>query len=107
MIPGIDPKVDYVFKQICGDEDRALVLVDVVNAVVGFPETRRTHGVTIKNPFVAQEYAEGKVPVLDVRASDDLGRLRGPVAFFQIGVLLDRRMARGGSDAAGACGPIL
>ena len=71
---GVDPKVDYVFKQICGEEDKALVLVDVVNAVVGFPEGRQTRGVMIKNPFVAKEYAEGKVPILDVRACDDPGR---------------------------------
>jgi predicted transposase/invertase (TIGR01784 family) len=71
---GIDPKVDYVFKQICGDEETALVLVDLVNAVVDFPQGKRTQGVTIKNPFVAKDYAEGKVPVLDVWAADDPGR---------------------------------
>ena len=54
--------------------ERCVVLVDVVNAVVGFPEGRRTREVTIKNPFVAKDYAEGKVPILDVRASDDPGR---------------------------------
>jgi predicted transposase/invertase (TIGR01784 family) len=31
-------------------------------------------GVAMLNPFVAQNYAEGKVPILDIRARDDLGR---------------------------------
>jgi hypothetical protein len=34
MATDIDPKVDYVFKRLCGDEDNALVLVDVLNAVL-------------------------------------------------------------------------
>jgi predicted transposase/invertase (TIGR01784 family) len=74
MGTGIDPKVDYVFKRLCGDEDNALLLVDLLNTVLRFPAGKAVRGVTLLNPFVAQDYAEGKVPVLDVRARDDPGR---------------------------------
>jgi predicted transposase/invertase (TIGR01784 family) len=74
MKTGIDPTVDYVFKRVCGDEAQALVLVDVVNAVLGFPPGRTVTGVYILNPTVAGELAGGKVPILDIRARDDPGR---------------------------------
>jgi predicted transposase/invertase (TIGR01784 family) len=74
MASGIDPKGDYVFKRLCGDEDNALVLVDLLNAVLRFPAGRRVRGVALLNPFVERDYIEGKVPIVDVRARDDLGR---------------------------------
>src|SRR5205085_1951366 len=74
MATGIDPRGDYVFKRLCGDEDNALLLVDLLNAVLRFPAGRVVRGVTLVNPFVEKDYAEGKVPVLDVRARDDPGR---------------------------------
>jgi len=74
MGTGIDPRVDYVFKRLYGDEDNALLLVDLLNAVLRFPAGRLVSGVTLLNPFVASDYAEGKVSILDVRARDDPGR---------------------------------
>jgi predicted transposase/invertase (TIGR01784 family) len=74
MATGIDPKVDYVFKRLFGEEDNALLLVDLLNAVLGFPAGRVVSGVTLLNPFVASDYEEGKVPILDIRARDDPGR---------------------------------
>ena len=74
MANNIDPKLDYVFKRLCGDEDNALLLVDLLNTVLAFLAGRRVTGVMLLNPFVAQDYVEGKVPILDVRARDDPGR---------------------------------
>jgi predicted transposase/invertase (TIGR01784 family) len=74
MASGIDPKVDYAFKRILGDEDNALLLVDLLNAVLGFPAGRLVTGVTFLNPFVPKEYEQGKIPILDVRARDNPGR---------------------------------
>ncbi len=74
MVSGIDPKVDYVFKRLFGDEDNALLLVDLLNAVLRFPAGRMVSGVTLLNPFMARDFAEGKVSVLDIRARDDPGR---------------------------------
>src|SRR4051812_2395160 len=75
MGTGINPRVDYVFKRIFADEDNALVLVDLLNAVLQFPAGRVVTGVALMNPFVDRDYAEGKVSVLDVRARDNPGRL--------------------------------
>lgn len=74
MGSGIDPRGDYVFNRVCGDEDNALVLVDQLNAVIRFPRGRVVRGVTLLNPFVASDFVEGKTPVLDIRARDDIGR---------------------------------
>jgi predicted transposase/invertase (TIGR01784 family) len=71
----LDPKGDYVFKRICGDEDNALLLVNLLNAVLGFPPGPEVKGVELQNPFVAKDYAQGKVSILDVLARDDLERL--------------------------------
>jgi hypothetical protein len=64
MATVIDPRDDYVFKKLFGDEDHALLLVDLLNAVVRFPTGRSVRGVTLLNPFVEKDYAEGKVPIL-------------------------------------------
>jgi hypothetical protein len=37
MANNLDPREDYVFKRLFGDEDNALLLVDQLNAVIGFP----------------------------------------------------------------------
>jgi predicted transposase/invertase (TIGR01784 family) len=74
MATGIDPTVDYVFKRLCGDEENAPLLVDLLNGVLDFPPGRTVSGVRIRNPFVAKDYAKGKVSLLDVRARDDPGR---------------------------------
>ena len=74
MATGIDPKVDYVVKRLFGDEDNALLLVDLLNAVLSFVAGRVVSGVTLLNPFVAKDFEQGKVPILDIRARDDPGR---------------------------------
>jgi predicted transposase/invertase (TIGR01784 family) len=71
---GIDPTIDFVFKRVCGDEDNALLLVDLLNAVVDFPPGKVVRGVLMLNPFVLRDFVEGKVSVFDVRARDDPGR---------------------------------
>ncbi len=73
MISGIDPKVDYVFKRLFGDEDHALLLVDLLNAVLVFAPGKVIRGVTLLNPFIARDY-DAKSSIFDVRARDDPGR---------------------------------
>jgi predicted transposase/invertase (TIGR01784 family) len=75
MANNFDPREDYIFKRLFGNEDQALVLVALLNAVLDFPPGRVVRGVTLLNPFVARDSAESKVPILDVRARDDPGRL--------------------------------
>ena len=40
MVPGIDPKVDIVFKRLFGTEPNADLLIDLLNAVLAFPPSR-------------------------------------------------------------------
>jgi predicted transposase/invertase (TIGR01784 family) len=74
MASGIDPKVDYVVKRLFGEEENALLLVDLLNAVIRFPAGKRVRGVMLLNPFMAKDYAESKIPIFDVWARDDPGR---------------------------------
>jgi predicted transposase/invertase (TIGR01784 family) len=74
MSRNVDPRTDYVFKRLFGDEDNAALLVDLLNAVL-FAARRVVSGVMLLNPFVDKDYAQGKVSILDVRARDDPGRL--------------------------------
>src|SRR5262249_30451062 len=53
MASNLDPKQDYVFKRLFGDEDNALLLVGLLNAVLDFVAIRRVRGVLLLNPFVA------------------------------------------------------
>ncbi len=75
MGTGIDPRVVYVFKRLYGEEDNALLLVSLLNAVISFPAGRPVHGVDYLNPFVARDFARDKGAVLDIKARDDPGRL--------------------------------
>jgi predicted transposase/invertase (TIGR01784 family) len=75
MAANLDPRGDYLFKRLFGDEDQAPLLVALLNALLDFPAGRAVRGVTLLNPFVASDYAQSKVPILDVRARDDPGRL--------------------------------
>ena len=70
----LDPKGDYEFKRLFGDEDQAPLLVGLLNAVLDFPPGKVVRGVNLLNPFVIQDDPEGKAPILDVRARDDPGR---------------------------------
>jgi predicted transposase/invertase (TIGR01784 family) len=74
MSGSVDPRTDYVFKRLFGDEDNAALLVDLLNALL-FATRRVVGGVMLLNPFVDKDYAQGKVSILDVRARDDPGRL--------------------------------
>jgi hypothetical protein len=43
----MDPKTDYVFKQLLGNEDQAPLLVDLLNAALAFSGGWRVSGVDI------------------------------------------------------------
>lgn len=73
MALGIDPKVDYAFKRVFGDQRNAHLLVHLLNAILD-PEVPIV-GVEIINPFNEKEYSEDKLTILDVKARDESGRL--------------------------------
>lgn len=74
MVPGIDPKVDIVFKRLFGAEPNADLLIDLLNAVLGFPPTGAVTSVEILNPFHEKEALDDKLSILDIKARDATGR---------------------------------
>jgi predicted transposase/invertase (TIGR01784 family) len=74
MVPGIDPKVDIVFKRLFGTEANADLLIDLLNAVLHFPPDHAVAAVEILNPFNDTEALDDKLSILDVKARDRAGR---------------------------------
>ena len=74
MVPGIDPKVDIVFKRLFGTEANADLLIDLLNAVLAFPPAGVVTAVEILNPFHDKEALDDKLSILDIKARDAAGR---------------------------------
>ncbi len=74
MVPGIDPKVDIVFKRLFGTEANADLLIDLLNAVLAFPPAGVVTAVEILNPFHDKEALDDKLSILDIKARDASGR---------------------------------
>ena len=69
---GICPRVDMVFKAILGDPENLVILLAFLNAVMA--PVRITHAV-IQNPSTLRKMLEEKEIVVDVRATDQDGRI--------------------------------
>jgi predicted transposase/invertase (TIGR01784 family) len=74
MPSNLDPKEDYIFKKLFGDEANTPLLVDLLNAVVAPPVGAPMTGVQLSNPYTPQAFRGGKVTTLDIFARDDPGR---------------------------------
>ncbi len=72
MAIGIDPTIDFAFKRLLGSPEHARVTVHFLNAVLH--ESPRITEVTILNSYLAKEFEDDKLSILDVRATDELGR---------------------------------
>ena len=71
---GIDPKNDYAFKCVFGDEHHTRVLIHVLNAVLRPPTECRVASVEILNPFSDRDVLDEKLSILDIKARDQSGR---------------------------------
>jgi len=71
MAFGIDPKVDYAFKNLFGSPANTFILIDLLNAVLQLD--RPITDVVIQNPFGSKATDADKLYVVDVLASDDRG----------------------------------
>jgi predicted transposase/invertase (TIGR01784 family) len=73
MVIGIDPKVDFAFKKLLGSRDHPQITIHFLNAILdGDPFIT---SVEILNPFNAKDFEDDKLSILDVKATDDQGRL--------------------------------
>ena len=55
MLIGVDPKVDYAFKQVFGREQNSDILCSRLNAILQPPLDQRLVSEEILNPFLDQE----------------------------------------------------
>jgi predicted transposase/invertase (TIGR01784 family) len=97
MILGIDPKVDYAFKHVFGDQHNAEILIHLINAVLQPPEP--IVRIDILNPFHEKDFVKDKLTVVDIKARDQAQRLlniemqlllprdfRGRILYYQAGL---------------------
>ena len=71
----LNPKVDFVFKQIFGSEDHQDVLLSFLNAVFEDAGQPLVTHVEILNPFLEKDALSDKMSVLDVKARTEAGVL--------------------------------
>jgi predicted transposase/invertase (TIGR01784 family) len=69
-----DVKNDIAFRKIFGNENRKESLISFLNAVLDFHDDQRIKEVTILNPYQLPKLKGGKVTIIDVKATDQLGR---------------------------------
>ena len=74
MVPGIDPKIDYVFKRLFGSEPNLPLPIHLLNAVLEPPPAARVAALEILNPFNDKEALDDKLSVVDIKARDQSGR---------------------------------
>lgn len=70
----LDPKNDYAFKRIFGQEKNQDILIDFINAVVGFSGDGRIRTVTFLKTSQDPEIAYKKQSLVDVLCTDEHGR---------------------------------
>jgi predicted transposase/invertase (TIGR01784 family) len=70
----VDVKNDIAFRKIFGNENRKETLVSFLNAMLDFHGDQRIKQVTILNPYQLPKLKGGKVTIIDVKATDQVGR---------------------------------
>jgi predicted transposase/invertase (TIGR01784 family) len=70
----VDVKNDIAFRKIFGNENRKETLISFLNAVLDFQGDQRITQVTILNPYQLPKLKGGKVTIIDVKATDHIGR---------------------------------
>jgi len=69
-----DVKNDIAFRKIFGNENRKETLVSFLNAVLDFRGEQAIVDVKILNPYQLPKLRSGKVTIVDVKATDQVGR---------------------------------
>jgi len=70
----VDVKNDIAFRKIFGNENRKETLISFLNAVLDFHGDQRIVQVNILNPYQLPKLKGGKVTIIDVKATDQIGR---------------------------------
>lgn len=65
----MNPKIDFVFKSIFGNEKHPDILISFLNAVLKLENDKKIVKVEIENPNIEKEDIEDKYSILDVKAT--------------------------------------
>lgn len=71
----VDVKNDIAFRKIFGNDNRKETLISFLNAILDFHGDQRITKVTILNPYQLPKLKGGKVTIIDVKATDQAGRI--------------------------------
>lgn len=69
----VDVKNDVAFRKIFGNENKKVILISFLNAVLDLKGQSRVKEVTLLNPFQLPRIAGEKSSIIDVRATDENG----------------------------------
>jgi predicted transposase/invertase (TIGR01784 family) len=74
MMLGIDPKVDYAFKWLFGNQKNTSILIHLLHAILNPAPEEQIMEIQILNPFNDKMALDEKLSILDIKARDQLGR---------------------------------
>jgi predicted transposase/invertase (TIGR01784 family) len=69
----VNVKNDVAFRKIFGNENKKVILISFLNAVLGLEGQSRVKEVTLLNPFQLPRIVGEKSSIIDVRATDEKG----------------------------------
>ncbi len=69
----IDPLVDCVFKAIFGQPKNTIALIHFLNSILKLDKASQIKSVTVENPYNERELREGKLTIVDIKATDEKG----------------------------------
>lgn len=69
----VDVKNDVAFRKIFGNENKKVILISFLNAVLGLEGQNRVKEVTLLNSFQLPRIVGEKSSIIDVRATDEKG----------------------------------
>ena len=71
----IDPTSDIFIIYLLGSPENKLILLDFINSVLSDSRFERIVDVEVKNPFNIKTFSYDKMSILDVKATDENGRV--------------------------------
>ncbi|MEQ8225682.1 MAG: Rpn family recombination-promoting nuclease/putative transposase, partial [Candidatus Eremiobacterota bacterium] len=69
----INPRVDFAFKLIFGNEQNKDILISLLNAILEDYQAYPIESIEILNPLGSKEYSKDKLTILDIKAKDEKG----------------------------------
>lgn len=69
----VDVKNDVAFRKVFGNENKKIILISFLNAVLGLEGQSLIKDVTLLNPFQLPRILGEKSSIIDIRATDEIG----------------------------------